>query len=96
MSMEAYIKEKDIHMKEYTLMANLTSRLMYEKFDGENKGITHVIKNLYNTIGKILEDSEQVFHLTNVACLKQTKFQDVALAFNKGIDRTMKKFFKVH
>ena len=94
MTKEKYEHEKKIHMKVYTLLASLTNRMQYEKFDNEDINRVDVIKRMFNTMYAILKNEKDAFRLTEIACLKKVRFQDLALAFNKGIAETMAKFFR--
>ena len=94
MTEEKYQREKALHMKVYTLLASLTSRMSNAAFDGQDEGMPMVIKNMFKTLESILEDSKSAFYITQNACLKQFKFQQIAAAFNKGICRTMEHFFR--
>lgn len=100
MSKEKYKKMEDLHLKAYTLLASLTKRLANDNFEKENKDITRVIKTLYDNLQRLKKgdylifDQKAAYELTSVGCLKRTKYQPLAQAFNQKIAKTMAQFFK--
>lgn len=89
------------HLKAYTLLASLTKRMSYDKFENENSDIKRVVQTLYNDFRAIKEratyrlfSDADAFELTSAGCLKKTKFQPLAAKFNEIIMQTMTAYFK--
>ena len=97
---EKYNEIEKIHLQAYTFLANLTKRIMNEKFANEDKDFGKVIKEMQNTFFNIRINKNAVFsasdafRLIEIGCLKRFNFQAVSEAMNKGIFRTMEHFFR--
>ena len=96
---DKYKQLENIHLKAYTLLASLTKRMSYDKFENEDQNITRVIDALNKNLrilrkGEfILFDKNETFELLCAGCLKHFKFQSVAKDLNKIISRSMTNFF---
>ncbi len=100
MSENEYKRLEKAHLKAYTLLASITKRMSFEKFDKEDENIKKVISALNNNLLRLkakayqLFDQKDAFELVSVGCLKTFKFQPIANKFNKKIAMTMAEFFK--
>ena len=99
-SQKSYKKIEEIHLKVYTLLASLTKRMSFDKFENEDENYKRVLEclniNLKNMrIGEfLLFNQNEAFELLSIGCLKHTKFQNVAKGFNKVLSLSMTNFFK--
>jgi hypothetical protein len=100
-SQDKYKELESAHLKAYTLLASLTKRLSFDKFENEDSDIGRVIQTLHKNLismkkGNIpLFDYKSAFNITGIGCLKQYKYQPLAEKFNKMIMSTMSNFFRV-
>lgn len=53
LSKEKYKKIEEIHLKAYTLLASLTKRMAYDKFENEDKNMKRVVDTLFNNLQSI-------------------------------------------
>lgn len=97
---EEYERIESAHIKAYSLLASLTKRMKYDKFENEDSNIKRVIETIYRNLQLIggknyrIFGQKAAFELTSLGCLKQFKFQSLASKFNKKIAQTMIEFFK--
>ena len=95
-----YKNIEDLHLKIYTFLANITKRLANDKFENEDNDMKRVVETVYNNLKNLkignylIYEPTEAFELTSVGCLKKSKFQPLARAFNKKIVETMTHFFR--
>ena len=95
-----YDKIEAAHLKAYTLLANLTKRMSFDKFENEDINIKRVIETVNLNLLQLhsrhhrLFNMKEAFELTSVGCLKYFKFQPLAAKFNRKITETMTAFFR--
>ena len=92
---EEYIKTEAIHLKAYTLLANITKHMMNDNrkmVEDINK--YRIYDNFEEALAKHIGDKSIARQLTALAKSKYYHFQEVALPFNLGISKTMHTFFK--
>lgn len=93
LSHKDYKKIETIHMKMYTLLASITKRMMYDKFNNEDRNFKFVIQKVFDNLVNVTKDEQSAFDLLRAGCMKINKFQSVASGFNKAIVQTMGHFF---
>ena len=92
-SKKDYKNIETIHMKIYTMLASITKRMRFDKFNNEDKNFKIVIQKLFDTLVNITRSERDAFYLLRAGCMKVNKFQNVAGGFNKAIVQTMGHFF---
>ena len=97
---DEFKKIEEAHLKAYTLLASLTKRMSFDKFENEDMDIKKVIQVLFRNLQLIgrndfcIFNRDEAFELTSAGCLKMSKFQTLASKFNKKIVETMTAYFK--
>ena len=88
------------HLKAYTLLASLTKRIKFAKFENEDENYRRVVETIMNNLSNIeihgfrLFNRNEAFELTAAGCLKHFKIQPLASKFNRKIAETMAVFFR--
>lgn len=90
-----YIKEERCTIKAYTLLANLTKRMMHNDLITHDAGMNKVITTTMECLGNIFNnDSAQAFHVIQMSCANPPKANKLGTYINTTIHKEMVKFFK--
>ncbi len=92
---EEYLKTEKFTLKAYTLLADITKRIMNDSLLDRDAGIMNVIRNLQTTFTCLMgNDQKAAFEIINLSALKNMEPQKVAKVLNDKIAHTMTIFFK--
>ena len=93
MSEAEFEKVKKAHMRAYTLLAQITERMMNDNsVKSEDKEMYKVYNSLVKSLSYILGTERIAFDVATVGRLVKFPYQKIAARFNKGINITMKNF----
>jgi hypothetical protein len=94
MQLNEYKKLEAINLKAYTLIASLTKRMIYDKFNHNDNGINNVIRSFMRVMTKFTKDDNASFDVLQHAFSTKFPFQETAEKFNQTCINTMTKFFR--
>lgn len=89
-----YRKDEQITLKSYTLLASLTRRLMHNAMADLDSKYNNVALTFHYTLSNLLNGKDAKAQEIIAYGIKNAKSDWVAEFFNRGIQNTMKQFFK--
>ena len=110
MTEEEYKKIERIHLRAYTILASITKRMMndntWQKRDKaeamiadnltqrRNTDFYRVFNSLVKSLSYVLGTERAAYEAANVGKMVNIPYQKVAGKFNRGISKSMQRFFR--
>lgn len=88
-----YKKVEDVTLKAYTLMADITKRMMMDTFKEQDIGLKQSIKQFMRVMTLFTQDNDAAFDLLDYSLRKNNHYKKVAERINNAIVKTMSAFF---